>query len=187
MTYLEDLHSVSVYSLVSHTTREVYVSYSTSALVECAKTYELLRKGEHHCPRLQELYDNGLLELVEDVAYPSYDIYPPTLRGEYTSVLAEYRNAGYTDLRPEYSPGSYYLDIQVMSSPFDNKSPTPYVYVLAISSKRGKIVMGLFNTMMDAEDWCRLNFPDKSCIVPVFEDGELSRAYRDLYGYKLKE
>ena len=49
--------------------------------------------------------------------------------------------------------------------------PLPLVYVIAVSKRNNKLVLGVFNTMVDADNWIKEAFPDSSNAVPQFHDG----------------
>ena len=187
MPILNDIPSVGIASFINLETKQHYTLYSTTLPVEAAKVIESLRKGTHSSPELIQAYKDNkptfkVLESYLDNANPTLVLYG--LRASYTEWLKEFDSKGYKDLRPGHKAPTYRITKKVYS-PYDPDMVLPLVYVIAVSKRNNKLVLGVFNTMVDADNWIKEAFPDSSNAVPQFHDGELSRGYRKHFGERL--
>lgn len=182
MIPLQELPTYSVFAFI--TGLSVYLVSSRNAVIEYAKNIELLRLGDHPSKELVEAYNNGTLEFRVIHEFPVCPL-PREARVQYNLELNKFLSLGYTNLRPNFKSIKYKLQIKIRSS-FMFRVDSPLVYVYAQSARWDTLVLGVFRTMYEAEEWATANFPDRKNIVPVFHDGELLKEYRALHGHTMK-
>lgn len=190
MPILNEVPSCGIASFINLETKEHYTLYSSSLPIEVAKVIESLRKGTHSSKALIQGYaDSKLTFKVLDSKASGYSLY--SLRAEYTEWLAEFKSKGFTDLRPGHKAPTYRITIKLLSSYKVDKprdpSRLPLAYVIAVSKRNNKLVLGVFNVVAEAEEWVKATFSDKTHAVPSFHDGELSQGYRAEHGERLIE
>jgi len=190
MPILNDIPSCGICSLINLETKEHFTLYSSALPIELAKLIESLRKGTHSCKALVEAYKaNKLTYKLLDNKSDDYSLY--SLRAEYTEWLREFTRKGFTDLRPGHRAPTY----RIIKKVYETYKPKPgpghlhnnklFVYVIAVSKRNNKLVLGVFETMSEAEEWVKATFPDESNVVPTFHDGSLSKGYREEFGERL--
>jgi hypothetical protein len=181
MPVFNDIPSCGIASLINLETREHYTLYSGSLPIELAKLIESLRKGTHSCQPLVSAYkDNKLTFKLLDEKSPDYSLY--SLRADYTEWLKEFEAKGIKNLRPSHKAPVYRIKVQAYSSFKGDVKGALLVYVIAISKRNNKLVLGVFNTMPEAQEWVKVSFSNLDCAVPLFHDGALSREYRAEHG-----
>tara|TARA_R110000868_G_scaffold330477_1_gene591442 strand:- start:525 stop:1109 length:585 start_codon:yes stop_codon:yes gene_type:complete len=179
---LKDLPTYSVFAFI--TGLSVYIVSSRNAVIEYAKNIELLRSGDHPSKELVEAYNTGNIQLKILHEFPVCPL-PREARVQYNIELNKMMAAGYTNLRPNFKSIKYKLQIKILSS-FKFRVDYPLVYVYAQSARWDTLVLGIFRTMYEAEEWATSVFPDRKNVVPVFHDGELLKEYRELHGMTMK-
>jgi hypothetical protein len=183
MLPLNEVPSCGIASLINLESKEHYTLYSSSLPIELAKVIESLRRGTHSSKSLIDAYHaNKLTFKVLDTKPIDYSLY--SLRAEYSEWLREFASKGFSDLRPGHKAPTYRI-IKKIYNHFTDGRRDPLVYVIAVSKRNNKLVLGVFNTLPEADDWVNANFKDVYSGVPIFHDGELSKAYRNEYGDRL--
>ena len=186
MPILNDIPSVGIASLINLESKEHYTLYSTALPIELAKLVESLRKGTHASPELIQAYkDNKLtFKILETYARNADSLVLYSLRASYTEWLKEFASKGYKDLRPGHKAPTYRITKKIYP-PYDPDLELPLVYVIAVSKRNNKLVLGGFSTVVEADAWIKESFPEPANAVPQFHDGELSRGYRKDFGERL--
>lgn len=183
MPILSEVPSCGIASFLNLETKEHYTLYSSSLPIEVAKVIDTLRKGTHSSPALIAAYNaNKLTFKVLETKPMDYSMY--SLRAEYTEWLKEFKSKGFVDLRPGHKAPTYRITKKIYS-PFDPSLELPLVYVIAVSKRNNKLVLGVFNNMPEADGWILKSFPSPANAVPLFHDGELSKRYRADHGERL--
>lgn len=179
---LNDFPLSCIYSLI--TDKSVYVHYSVNnAVNELAKLITKLRLNIHDNKELQSAYNANSLSLNVVHVFRS----PPPLvviRGKYTEIVESYKSSGYKDMRESFTASSYKLKTAILGDYRDEKGVKPLVYVFAKSSTPGYLLLGIFDNMIEANEWSSASFPNPSQLVPQFKDNELTRGFHSIHGMK---
>ena len=176
--HLDDFLEIPECAVIAlYDSSSVYVFQSKEGLTSIARLVKKLRFKSHPCSKLQDSFDKG--SLCMDVHEFPDDCPISFLKGQYSSILARYRNAGYSDMRDGYSPGKYKLRVepgeQFGFSLRDNSKLL--VYVTAMSARRDREVLGVFESMEEANAWADSLYPDRSNIIPQRHNGDLTKLY----------
>lgn len=182
MLPLKDLPTYSVFGFISGL--DVYLVASRNSVIEYAKNLELLRLGDHPSKELVEAYRNGNIRFKVFHEFPICPL-PREARLQYNIELNKLLAAGYNNLRPNFKSIKYKVCVKIAGS-FRFHTPEALVYVYAQSVRGNTLVLGIFNTLHDAEDWINASFPNRDDITPVFHDGELLREFRAVHGDKME-
>lgn len=170
-----------IYAFIDHHNKLVYASHSSQSLVEIAKNVTDLKTNVHRSLDLQTVYNMGCVEL-EVLKGFSNDESHYIMRAEYSRLVADLETKGYRDLRPEYNAGEFKLKTQILTMA---ASPKPLYFVIAVSKRKEKLVLGIFDSIPVGKEWVALHFPNSDRIVPVFHDNGLTKAYHAEFGFKL--
>lgn len=185
MPILDSLLNVpqnAVFAFVNESKKQVYVQCSKDCLLQFARMIRALRDGLHDNKALQEGFNNNELKLVVVKEFPK-DYPEVALKAEVRRVIGSYVVNGYENLRPEAKAPRYKLKVKLMSHYKDGRM-RPLVYVLAVSRRNDKLLMGLFYTFTEAEEWIKENIPGSSDFIPRFCNNELTQAYHTEFGHK---
>ena len=160
----------------------VYPCFSLgNSLSHLSNNITLLRRGIHDCRKLQEAYNAGSLELV---VFKSYEVAPIELlvRIEIPGIL---RSLGLSDMTGYYDNIPYEVKTRVYYDYRVLLSIHPLVYVTMQSRSTEAIVLGVFDSMIEADEWKGMYYPGGDYTQVVFCTNELSKGYHDAEGYKL--
>lgn len=180
---LQSFPLACIYALIDEQSNGIFIHFSDcNAISQLALTVTQLRRGIHDCIKLQDAYNRGSLEfkLLKD-----YGDNPPAEFLIRADVYEFYNTLGYTDMRNDYIAANYRLKCRIIN----DRSGDARVFVLGISRGRTEIVLGIFESMGDADSWIDEIYPgerDKVGIVPRFALNERTREYHVEYGYKLQ-
>lgn len=182
MLPLSNLPQYATFALVSG--NSVYIVSSRNAVTEYARNLNLIRLGDHPSPEVIQAYKDGTLELLvlhEFTSFPSLT----EVRLQYNIELKKLLAAGYRNLREDYIPIKYKLKHVVMGS-FTRDIRRPLVYVYAETMNKDRVILGIFKTLAEANEWCSKTYPSKDNIIPVYHDGELLQMFKKKHGDKLE-
>lgn len=174
-TSLLSLSNPGIMALVNHTSKSVYLVYTTDVLYTVSRITKSLKDNTHECLALQADYRNFVLEvpfLDEARQCPVEQV-----KGEYNAAVKSYTDKGYVDLRDGYTPGSYKLRA-IIQRDFRKWKTGQLVYVCAVSNRNNKTVIGVFESMGDAKGYiAQLSPTPESIVVPKRNSGDLTRLY----------
>lgn len=181
---LKSIPNSGIITFVNNRDKSVYVFFSSKLFTQfCTHLYKL-REGIHDNDSLQQSFNNDLLDIkTEDVII---SIEPTSLRSEYDRITREYISSGYSDMRAGYKASSFKIKKYVLNDFRDEGSRYPLVYVCGTSYSLGDVVLAIFDSIPEADDWIASVYGDKRIgILPVYCDNELTREYRIKYGYEM--
>jgi hypothetical protein len=165
---------------------EAYLFFSSTAFTLFCTHLTKLRMHIHDCKGLQDAYDNNTLEFSVVKSY-TIDPGPIELRSAYERSIADYRSKGYTDMRDGYKAITYKIKKYVLADFRDNVTRVqPLVYVCGRSPNAGEVVLGIFDSIPNADDWLASTYKGKATdILPIFANNELTIEYHKENGYAL--
>jgi hypothetical protein len=186
MSFISQFKSIPKYGiivLVNKQDNQAYTIFSQSLPTLFCTTLCKLKEGIHDNKLLQDAFNNDLLTLEIVKGYES-DPGSTELRNAYEVYT---RNSGYKDMRVGYKATSYKLKKYVLNHfRADLCYSEPLVYVCGRSPTLGEIVLGIFHSIPEANEWVSSVYGDKlNDILPVFVDNELTKEYHKLNGYKI--
>lgn len=182
---LKEVPNIGVSAFVDNANKAVFVFFSNSLFtLFCTHIYKL-KLGIHDNKQLQEAFNNNSLDIVH---LNSYKEDPGTieLRSEYTRRVDQYVSMGYKNMRDGYKAISYRIKTYVLTDYRDIHKMTPLVYVVGRSLNSGEILLGVFDSIPESEEWVKCVYGDKrNEIIPQFCDNDLTKAYIQKYGYEM--
>lgn len=171
-----------IFGFFNESRKQVFLLFSKDPLQLLQREIKALQGGVHAVRELQDGFNNGEVKL--HVVKTFEKTHPmPVLKAEFSRVLSHLMLNGYVNLRPDIKAVKYRLKIKLMEH-YDDTRRRPLVYVLAISKRNDKLLMGLFENLRSAEVWVRDNINNSQDLVPRFCDNELTKAYHSKYGLK---
>lgn len=172
-----------IYALVDEANKGMFICFCESrGLTSLMPNIVSLKRGVHDYKLLQEAFNNNSLDIR---VLKDYKDNPPdeaVIRAEMMHMLAK---SGYRDLRGDGPPTSYRLKLRILGVDSD----TPLVYVSCKSTTVNELLLGIFDSIHEAEDWMSATYPgqrDSVGIIPRFAVNERTREYHKAYGYKLQ-
>jgi len=183
MPITPDLNSfplTCIYGLKSGSS--VYPCFSLgNSLTHLSNNITLLRRGTHDCRPLQDAYNAGSLELV---VFKSYGVAPIELivRMEIPGIL---RSLGLSDMTGYYDNIPYTVKTRVFRNYRHLNDMYPLVYITMQSRSVEAIVLGVFDSIIEADEWMGIHYPGGVYTQVVFCDNALTKGYHDAEGYKL--
>lgn len=145
-----------------------------------------LKEGIHDCKELQDAFNNDLLH---SWVIKGYDKDPGSveLRSEYERIVHEYTYTEYKNMRKSYKAIGYRLKKYVLNDfRGNNYSEQPLVYVCGKSPSLGDIVLGIFDSIPEADEWCESTYgKSTNDLLPIFKDNSLTKEYHDMHGLKI--
>lgn len=160
----------------------VYPCFSLgNSLTHLSNNITLLRRGIHDCKQLQDAYNAGSLELV---VFKEYNNPPIELitRMEIPGIL---RSLGLSDMTGYYDSIPYAVKTRVFRDYRALRDIYPLAYVTIQSRSVEAIVLGIFESVVEAESWMSIHYPGGVYTQLVFCDNTLTKGYHDAEGYKL--
>lgn len=172
-----------VFAFVNNQDKSFYAFHSMNALIEVTKQITEIRENTHKCIPLIESYKSGNIEIkVFATFHPDVEI--TVMKAEYTSIVDDLEKEGYTNLRSNYNAGEFTLKTEVLQMYAD---AYPRLFVLAVSKRREKVVLGIFETMQDGKAWIKKTYgSDTKKVLLRFCDNDLTTKYHAENGVKLK-
>lgn len=173
----------SIFIFINEEDKEFYMGHSISSIIEISKNANDLALGVHKSKELQKAYNDNKLELR---ILQSFEDNTPqfVIRSHYSKVCSDLETRGYSNLRADYNAGEVRLKTEVLYMPGDR---TPKLFVIAVSKRKERFVLAIFENMIDGKAWVEKSFPggDKEPIIPIFHDNDITRSYHEQHGYKL--
>lgn len=158
-----------------------YLQWSSgNAVNQLANTITVLKRGIHDNRLLQHAYNRGNLSL-EILKVYDCAVEDIIIRMEATIL---FQKTGLLDMTGKYNDIEYRVIKRVMPDYDNYRYKVPLVYVTAKSRSVEAIVLGIFKTVYEADDWIALNYPGKVDTL-IFMDNELTHKYHASNGYKL--
>jgi hypothetical protein len=139
-----------------------------------------LRRGIHSNKLLQNAYNRNALSLEVLKMYdsPQSDI---TIRAD--AVLL-FQQTSYLDMTGKYNNIQYKVYKTIMADYRDLLRRMPLVYVTIKCTSIGAIVVGIFDNMIEADEWLSKTYPGQVNALR-YCDNELTKVYHKTKGYKL--
>jgi len=185
MTVFKDLTEFPlfcIYALIDETSGYIYIQYSNgNALNHLTETITLLKRNIHDYRVLQHSFNHNLLSLrvIETFDGPIDDI---LARVKCTLYV---QNSGLNDCTGYYNTIQYKVYKRVMDNYSNFYSNQPLVYVTAKSRSVEAIVLGIFDTMMEADEFIETCHPGLVMRELKFAGNKHTREYHTVKGYKL--
>lgn len=166
MTRLENLSIAGVFALYNDKDKKVYIGTSNCCLLAIS---QLLKNFKDKVVPIRELYQDrkklevSILETIDDKI--QRDV-------RYNYWCDYYRNLGYSLYR-EHKGTTYTVRLTI-----ENIETEIYrVLVQLVNTRKDKIVVGVFSTVDEAQEFIKLNYEGKDYIVPVYSDNSLTKEY----------
>lgn len=176
-----------IYAYIDTFNHSVYVGFSSSnALYQIADVETALRKGIHDNKKLQESFNAGYLEfnVIKSYEIPPHDL---VLRSEYNVVVNDFIKKNYRDMRGQYIPCHFTLKTSIIDDHTRSTKNGMLVCVFARSKGYRDVVLGLFETVPEANEWLDVNYPNKTDpVVPKFCENSLTKDFHKEHGYEIK-
>lgn len=173
---------VCIYALVDTSSNSLFPLFSNgNSLNQLSLHLTQLRRGIHDCKKLQDAFNRNALELRVLKAYEVNQV-DLVLRVQ-ASLL--FNNSGYTDMTGHYSDIRYRIVTRVDGDYRDLLAHIPLVYVTLKSRSLEALVIGVFDSMMDADEWLGIHYPGQKITSLVFATNERTVEYHNTAGYKL--
>ena len=186
MNDLRNIPQSGLITFINNRDKTFYLIFSprlaTTFLTQICK----LKDNIHDCKELQLAFNDGLLHSWIERGYDK-DPGSIELRSQYERIVHEYITNGFSNMREGYKAIGYRLKKYVLN---DFRRETcksdPLVYVCGKSPSLGEIVLGIFDSIPEANEWCEATYGDKvSELIPIFKDNALTIEYHNKHGYKI--
>lgn len=182
-----DFKNIPKCGIIAFISSSSYYLFFSSTLPSLFCTHLLkLKEGIHDCKELQNAFDHDDLRCEVIKGYTK-DPGSIELRSQYERIVHEYQYTDLKNMREGYKAIGYRLKKYVLND-FRPTMVTcsPLVYVCGRSPSLGEIVLGIFDSIPEANDWCEITYgKNTSNLIPVFKDNDLTREYHDKHGYKI--
>lgn len=179
------LSNSCVFGLVNHRTKMVYISYSKDV---CTSLARLLRDiHSRNIVYKQMIKDAPKLEFVKLENINIYDgMQEIHLKVDYH--IGIYKQLGYSLYNYKHRFQKLKVKIQVEK---DYRCKKPYnndllVYVKLVSALRKTTVVGVFNTMLEAEEFVSSTFDGMDIVKPVYSINDLTKDYIKIFLNRIK-
>ena len=164
-----------------------FYTFFSSTLPSLLCTHLLtLKAGTHDNKQLQASFNaDSLTHLV----VAGYDKDPGSieLRTQYERIVNEFKGNEYKNMREGYKAIGYRLKKYVLNDFRGvSYSQQPLIYVCGKSPSLGDIVLGIFDSVPDANEWIELTYGNSvNDLLPIYKDNSLTREYHNKYGLKI--
>jgi hypothetical protein len=184
---INDFKNIPKCGIIGFISSSSYYLFFSSTLPSLFCTHLLkLKEGIHDCKELQDAFNQDDLRCEVIKGY-SKDPGSIELRSQYERIVHEYKYTEYKNMREGYKAIGYRLKKYVLNDFRREKGNFgPLVYVCGKSPSLGEIVLGIFDSIPEANDWCELTYgKNTSDLIPVFKVNELTQEYHDKHGFKI--
>lgn len=151
-----------------------------SGISHLAELITELRKNVYDYKVIQNAFNRGTLRL-EILKEYSSPIDPIVVRCEAARL---FQATGYIDVSGKFQNTGYKVNTLVMPDYRNFQRVTPLVYVTLKSSSPKSIVLGIFDNMVEAEEWIESVNPGHTPTL-WFASNSLTEEYHAKYGYEL--
>ena len=151
-----------------------------SGISHLAEIVTALRKNVYDYKVLQNAFNRGTLRL-EILKEYSSPVDPLVVRCEATLL---FQSTGYIDVSGKFQNTVYRVNKLVMPDYRNFERITPLVYVTLKSKAPKSIVLGIFDNMVEADEWITAVDPGHT-VTLWFASNSLTEEYHAKHGYEL--
>lgn len=185
----KDLPNSGVGLFLNEQDKTFYVFFSPSFATSFCTHLCKLKDNIHDNALLQDAFNKDLLQLCIVNSY-SKDPGSIILRSDYQLAVEDNKGKGYSDMRAGYKAVSYKVKSFILNDfrPVKSRDFTtdPLVYVCAKSANGGCLLLGIFRSIPESEEWIELTYGRVLVgVTPKFAYNELTNLYRDAHGDRL--
>lgn len=185
----KDLPNSGVGLFLNEQDKTFYVFFSPSFSTSFCTHLCKLKDNIHENFLLQDAFNKDLLQLTVYTGY-SKDPGSIILRSDYQLAVKYNQGMGYSDMRSGYKAVSYKVKSFILndfrSVGSGDFTTDPLVYVCAKSANGGCILLGIFRSIPESEEWVTSVYGRVlNGVIPKFAYNELTNLYRDAYGDRL--
>lgn len=173
---------VGIIAFIDEPNKSIYAFFSNSSFTLFCTNLCKLRSGIHENKQLQDAFNRDALETV---VLKGYEVDPGSLelRSQYKLLIEQYIQNGYTDMRKDYSPIGYKLKTFILTDYRNKYIHKPLVYVVGRSRGVEEIVLGIFDSIPESEEWINSVYGSKRTeLLPVFCTNQLTKDYHENNG-----
>lgn len=159
---LTELNTPGVYALINNKDKRIFITQSNNILSSVSRNIAQIRDKSHSCrPLLRNLPNLELLVLEHESS-------PKNRKIRLSYWMTIYKTKGYELYNPS-TPVSYKVQARITSDYF--------VHVLLINKRNDKLVVGVFNTMSEAESFISQNYPNQSINNVIYSSNDLTKSF----------
>jgi len=172
-----------IYGFIDESSKSAYIQFSrNNSLIGVLDNITALKRGVHDCRALQDAYNRGSLELrvIEEIQPGTEDI------ASRARCSFWFNDSGYTDIGCGYATVRYNVVKRIGRTFLGGH--LPLVYMLVKSHSPHAIVVGVFETMFEANTWLDGVYPNHAD-TPVTQlhycSNTLTVDYHKMHGLKM--
>ena len=169
LQFFDNLLKTGVYAICNEKTKTVYIGYTSSFLTSINRNLKDIKDNNHKDIPKDDYPDLDII-LLEEINSRNMD---HRIRVAYW--IDHYRNLGYSLYRT-YPGLRYKVRIEIQSD-FRHPSTAPLVYVKLINRDYKKTIVGIFQSMHEAESFVAQYYNQSLITTIVYSDNILTREY----------
>lgn len=174
------------YVFVDWFNNNAYLQWSNgNSINQIVNTMTELRRGIHSNQLLQKSYNDNSLKIR---LLKEYDNEIPEIIMRIEAILA-FQRLNALDMSGKYNDYTFKIETHVlrdfrMRGRRESVFGYPLVYVSLKSKGTGAVLLGIFENMMEAEEWIKGHYPGNIEQL-ILCNNRITKDYRKLHGHKL--